>query len=132
MKKLFVIMTIFLFFTPLQAQTDKPLKEGMPNTVTLSTGEVIYDLNGEWEVFVEHYGNWEKFGKHTNLSEIKQKGASFVGITLIDTQTSSRGDEKLWGELHKNGFKKVKTLAGGGMIELKGEILDDGNKIILD
>ena len=132
MKRTLIIFLISFVSVTVQAQTDNPLKEGMPNTVTLSSGEVVYDINGEWEVLVEHYGPWANFGKQTNFSEIKQEGASFVGITLLDTQSSSKGDEKLRGELYKNGFKKVQTIAGGGPVELKGKILNNGNKMIFD
>jgi hypothetical protein len=33
---------------------ENPLKEGMPNTVTLSSGEVVYDLNGEWDAVFDN------------------------------------------------------------------------------
>lgn len=132
MKKVLMILILGLVFTAAIAQMDTPLKQGMPNTVTLSNGEVIYDLSGEWESIVEHYGSWAQFGKKSGLMVIKQEGASFVGITLLETQTSPKGSEKLRGELYKSGFKKVQTIAGGGPIELKGEIFDDGNKMIFD
>ena len=47
---------ISFVFATVQAQMDNPLKDGMPNTVTLSNGEVVYDLNGEWDSLVEAYG----------------------------------------------------------------------------
>ena len=132
MKKVLALLIFGFVITTAYAQMENPLKQGMPNTVTLSNGEVIYDLSGEWESIVEHYGSWERYGKHPGLMEIKQEGASFVGITLLETQRSPKGSEKLRGELYKSGFKKVQTIAGGGPFELKGEILDDGNKMIFD
>jgi hypothetical protein len=36
---------------------DNPLKEGMPNTVKLPSGEVTYDLNGEWDAVYDS-GGW--------------------------------------------------------------------------
>jgi hypothetical protein len=30
----------------------KPLQEGMPNTKTLSTGDVVYDISGEWDAIL--------------------------------------------------------------------------------
>ena len=132
MKKVLMVLIIGLVFTAAQAQMDNPLKQGMPNTVKLSNGEVIYNLNGEWDVNVEHYGPWEQFGVISDISEIKQEGASFVGVTLLGSPRSPKGSEKLRGELNKSGFKKVHTLTGAGPIDLNGEILNKGNKMIFD
>ena len=132
MKKVLMILVFGLVFTAAYAQMDNPLKQGMPNTVTLSNGEVIYDLNGEWAVSVEHYGPWEQYGVFPDIMEIKQEGASVVGVTLLGSPRSPKGSEKLKGELEKNGFKKVHTITGAGPIDLKGEILNNGNRVILD
>ena len=132
MKKILMTLMLGLVFTAAYAQMDNPLKQGMPNTVTLSNGEVIYDLNGEWEVSVEHYGPWAQYGAVSDISEIKQEGASFVGITLLGTPRSPKGSEKLRGELDKSGFKKVHVITGVGPIDLNGEILNNGNKMIFD
>ena len=129
---IFVFLLVFVSFSISQSQDIKKLKAGMPNTVTLSNGEVIYDLNGEWEVSVEHYGPWAQHGVVSDISEIKQEGASFVGVTLLGTPRSPKGSEKLRGELDKSGFKKVHTITGAGPIDLNGEILNNGNKMIFD
>ena len=133
MKKVLIILIIcFAIFTTVQAQTDNPIKKGMPNTVELSNGDIIYDLNGEWEVSVEHYGPWAQFGVVSDISAIKQDGASFVGVTLLGSPRSPKGSEKLRGELDKIGFKKVQTITGAGPVDLNGEILNDGNRMIFD
>ena len=93
---------------------------------------MIYDLNGEWAVSVEHYGPWAQYGVFPDISEIKQDGASFVGVTLLGSPRSPKGSEKLKGELGKNGFKKAQALTGTGPIDLKGEILNNGNRMIFD
>ncbi|UCF85726.1 MAG: hypothetical protein JSV50_08870 [Desulfobacteraceae bacterium] len=129
---IFVFLLVFVSFSISQSQDIKKLKAGMPNTVTLSNGEVIYDLNGEWEVSVEHYGPWAQFGVVSDISEIKQEGTSFVGVTLLGTPRSPKGSEKLRGELDKSGFKKVRVITGVGPIDLNGEILNNGNKMIFD
>ncbi len=129
---IFVFLLVFVSFSISQSLDIKKLKAGMPNTVTLSNGEVIYDLNGEWEVSVEHYGPWAQFGVVSDISEIKQEGASFVGVTLLGTPRSPKGSEKLRGELDKTGFKEVHTITGAGPIGLNGEILNNGNKMIFD
>ena len=56
MKRILIIFIISFVFATVQAQMDNPLKDGMPNTVMLSNGEVVYDLNGEWDSLVEAYG----------------------------------------------------------------------------
>ena len=56
MKRVLIILLIGFVFTSVHAQMGNPLKHGMPNTVTLSNGEVIYDLQGEWEAIAEDYG----------------------------------------------------------------------------
>jgi hypothetical protein len=132
MKKVLMILILGLVFTAAYAQMDNPLKQGMPNTVTLSNGEVIYDLNGEWAVSVEHYGPWAQYGVFPGICEIKQEGASFVGVTLLGSPRSPKGSEKLRGELKKNGFKKVQTITRPGPIDLKGEILNNGNIMKFD
>jgi len=53
MKRILIILIIGFVFATIQAQMDNPLKKGMPNTVTLSTGDVVYDLNGEWDAVYE-------------------------------------------------------------------------------
>jgi len=56
MKRILIILSICFVFTSVYAQMDYPLKQGKPNTMTWSNAEVIYDLNGEWDSFVEPYG----------------------------------------------------------------------------
>jgi hypothetical protein len=52
-KKILVVMIclIFLviFVSTLQSQ-------GPKKAITLPNGDVIHDLNGEWDVFIENYG----------------------------------------------------------------------------
>ena len=132
MKTVVMVLLFGLVSMAAFAQTDKPLKQGMPNTVALSNGEVIYDLNGEWAASIEQYGPWAQYGVFPDILDIKQEGASFVVFTLIGTPNSPKGSKKLKGELEKNGFKKVQALTGAGLIDLKGKILNDGDKIILD
>ncbi len=132
MKKVLMVLILGLVFTAANAQTDNPLKQGMPNTVTLSNGEVIYDLSGEWAVCVVHYGSWAQYGAFPDIMEIKQEGISFVGVTLLGSPRSPKGSEKLKGELDKSGFKKVQTITGIGPLDCNGQILHNGKKIIID
>ena len=132
MKKIITTLILGLVFTAAYAQMDNPLKQGMPNTVMLSNGKVVYDLNGEWDSFVEAYGPWSHWGTHENIIEITQTGSSLVGVLMKDDPFYSKGWESIRAELDKNGFKKVEMLTVLGDLDSKGEISDDGNKIIID
>ena len=101
--------------------------------MTLPSGEVVCDLNGEWDVFIECYGPWKEFGSYPQIVKITQKGSSFVGIRMIDDQYNPKGSQSLRGELDKSGFKKVQFLTTTrGPIDAKGLISEDGNKMIID
>ena len=56
MKKILFIAIILFLATIVNAQMNNPIKEGMPNTVKLPSGEVIYDLSGEWEAVYDSGG----------------------------------------------------------------------------
>jgi len=132
MKKIIIALLLGFVFAAVQAQMDNPLKKGMPNTVTLSNGEVVYDLNGEWNSFVEAYGPWKQYGTHRNIIKITQTGSSFVGILMMDDEWYSKGWVSIRAELDKSGFKKVEMMTNLGTLESKGQISNDGNKIIID
>ncbi len=132
MKKILMTLILGLVFTAACAQMDIPLKQGMPNTVTLSNGEVIYDLSGEWDAFYENYGSWSHIGSYPDVLKIAQKGAIFVGIKQIGSPYVGKGAESIRGELDKSGFKKVQVLTSFGYFDCKGQISEDGNKIIID
>jgi hypothetical protein len=129
MVSLFVFAALIAFISVAIAQT---AEKGWEKTVTLPSGEVILDMSGEWAVSLEHYGPWAQYGVFPDIMEIKQEGTSFVGVTLLGSPRSPKGSEKLRGELDKNGFKKVQTITGAGPLDLNGEILSHGNRIILD
>ena len=129
---IFVFLLVFVSFSISQSQDIKKLKAGMPNTVTLSNGEVVYDLNGEWNSFVEAYGPWSGFGTHRNIIKITQTGSSLVGILMMDDMYYSKGWVSIRAELDKSGFKKVEVMTNLGTLDSKGQISDDGNKILID
>jgi hypothetical protein len=132
MKRILIIFIIGFVFATVQAQMDNPLKDGMPNTVTLSNGEVVYDLNGEWNSFVEGYGPWKMYGTHRNIIKITQTGSSLVGVLMMDDEWYSKGWESIRAELDKSGFKKIEMMTNLGTLDSKGQISDDGNKILID
>ena len=129
MKRIVIIFLICLAFAAVQAQMDNPLKKGMPNTVTLSAGDVVYDLNGEWDTVIDN----AQFGISKDVIKITQEGNKFVGIKLIGNQWVGKGEETIKGELERDGFKSLYgyNLAHGWTIS-KGEISDGGNKIVIE
>jgi len=74
MKKIFVILLITFAFTITNAQMENPLKEGMPNTIKLQNGEVVYDLNGEWDAFYDAGGGWGTYKEMMSVDRV------FVGL----------------------------------------------------
>lgn len=107
-------------------------EKGSKKTITLPNGEVVWDLNGEWDSFVEAYGLWSQYGTHRNIIKITQTGSSFVGILMMDDNWYSKGYESIRGELDKSGFKRVDMRTNLGVLDSKGQISEDGNKIIID
>ena len=133
-----VLTAVFFHFCLAHAQIAEKEKE-WEKTITLPSGEVIYDLNGEWAAYLENYGPWEGYGNYPDIVKIKQKDASFVGIKQIGSPWNPKGNEWIKGELDKNGFKKIQIISGVGPLDAKGQILpwygiskqiivDDGEK----
>ena len=52
---IFLILWVFLsvVFVVTSSNADQ-LQPGMANTVTLADGNVVYDLNGEWDVVIDN------------------------------------------------------------------------------
>ena len=98
---IFVFLLVFVSFSISQSQDIKKLKAGMPNTVTLSNGEVIYDLSGEWNAIYDN----KAYGYDKDIVKITQQGNKFVGIKLIGNQWMGKGSKTIKGELEKDGFK---------------------------
>ena len=129
MKSAFGILMICFVFVACGEEIEplKPLQKGMPNTKTLSTGDVAYDINGEWDAILD-YG---PSGKIEDIIKITQEGNKFVGIILNGNESWSKGDELIKGELVKNGFKSIKrnTISVGWISETIGKIDEGYNKI---
>jgi hypothetical protein len=101
--------------------------------ITLPNGEEVWDLNGEWDVFVENYGSWSQAGSYKQLIKISQTGSSFVGIRMMDDPNNPKGSEAIRGELDKSGFKEIQIFAAGLWRRLaKGQISEDGNKMVIE
>jgi hypothetical protein len=115
------------------AQTAKP---GAIKTIKLANGEEVCDLTGEWDALIENYGQAAVYGTYTNSVKITQVGNSFTGVRLKDNPPESpapAGSEFVRGEIDKDGFKKVELVSGsGGKFPGKGQIIENGNKMIVD
>ena len=128
-KKTFLVLICFIgliiFVSTLHGQ-------GSKKTITLPSGEVIWDLNGEWDVFFEHYGSHPFPGTYPQIFRITQTGSSFVAIRMIDDPYNFKGSQSLQGELDKSGIKKVTILTTYAPLDAKAQISNDGNKIVID
>ncbi len=115
------------------AQTAKP---GTLKTIKLSSGEEVYDLNGDWDAFVENYGEQARFGIYSQVFRITQTGNTFEAIRLKNNPPPSpgrAGSPCLRGELGTNGFQAVGMISGGGELRpSKGQISEDGKRIVID
>ena len=124
--RLLGLVVLFSFLFIAQAQTEE---QGWKKTITLPSGEVVCDLNGEWDVLWQGRGELAWFGRIKNVIKITQQGNSFEGIRMIETQYNTKGSVAINGELDKNGFKKLFYNSGDLSGEYKGKISKDGNKI---
>ena len=128
-KKTFLVLicliSLIIFISTLHGQ-------GSKKAITLPNGDVVCDLNGEWDTFVENYGPFTSGSKYPQINKITQTGSSFVAIRMIDDPWNKKGSQSLQGEVDKNGIMKVTIFAAGGPEESKGQISNDGNKIVID
>jgi hypothetical protein len=123
---LFVLVAMITFISIAYSQTEK-------NIVRLPSGELVCDLNGEWNTLYEPYGPMQHFGNIKSMIKITQQGNMFVGKSLIDTGFTPAGTEKIRGELDKDGIKKVQiTRPDKNWSDSKVELSKDCNKIAID
>ncbi len=104
--------------------------------VQLPSGESVWDLNGDWDAFVENYGPWAEYGTYPNVFRITQTGNTFTGIRVKDNPYPAlgrAGSRSLRGELDKHGFTDVWAISGtGDSAPTKGQISADGKKVVID
>jgi hypothetical protein len=125
---LFCSVYLIIFVSALHGEDSKK--------ITLPNGETVWDLNGEWDALVESYGPDARFGTYSNVFRITQTGSTFSAIRLKDNPppgSGRAGTPTLQGELDKNGFKHVEQVySTGSLSPSKGQISEDGNKIVVD
>jgi hypothetical protein len=124
---LLIAFASFLYVPPAQTQEKKWKK-----TVTLPKGEVILDISGEWDVVSENYGQWSMYGTSQDVFKITQEGTSFEAIRMKGNAYMPAGTAGTRGKLDKNGFERVWIITAIGPMEAKGEISEDGDKIVFD
>ena len=123
---LFSLVVTLTFMSIAYSQTGK-------NTVRLPNGELVCDLNGEWNTLYEPYGPMQHFGNMKSMIKITQQGNMFVGKSMIDTGFTPAGTEKIRGELDRDGIKKLQlTRPDKDWSDGKVEMSRDCNKIIID
>jgi len=114
---------------------DNPLKEGMPNTVKLESGDVVYDLNGEWSSLYDT-GGW---GTLEDVVKITQDGNQFVGIYLLNgDRVAGKNKEKIKGKIKGNIIDEVYFYDVTDLTSFKAhwapseaKIREDGNEIVI-
>ena len=126
-----VLIVIFSFLFTAQAQTEE---KKWKKTVTLPNGEVILDISGEWDSFVQFYGTWAGAfgGTWEHKVNITQDGSSFVGTRMMDEGQRLKGSELLRGEVHKGGLKNVYIVGYVGNLMTGTQITEGGDKIEID
>ena len=103
-------------------------EKGWEKTVTLSSGQQVLELRGEWDCLYESPG----MRGYTIVIEITQEGKTFMGIRLQETPYSPKGTEAIKGELQGDGFKTVSiNRADLGWTPCQWEISKNGNEILL-
>jgi len=117
-------LAIFALVSLVQAQEVKKLK--LPN------GEEVIDIRGEWDAEIENYGPWSRFGTYTNVIKITWEGNSFVGTRMLIDKYNLPNSVAFRAELDKDGIMKLQCMTGAGPMDSKGEVIEDGNKIIID
>jgi hypothetical protein len=138
-KKMSILLILLVVMISLVAYAQKRGKK-WEKTVTIPSGEVILDMSGEWDIFVEYYGAFYWLESIKTVTKITQNCTAFTGIRESANKWRPEGTEIIKGELDEKGFKQV-------FIELNRletsepvydwelcawEISENGNKISLD
>lgn len=126
------LMALLVMASLLCAAHAQTAEKNWKKTITLPNGDVILDISGEWDAFVENYGLWKMFGSYPQLTKITQNGSSFTGVRMIDDPHNQKGSPSIQGDLAIDGFKNVYIVSRMGPVNANGKISEDGNKIVID
>ena len=120
-------LAFFFIFSPQMGKSESP------GTIKLPSGEMVCDLNGEWNALFENYGTCMQFGSIKTVVNIKQAGDTFVAIKVSGGGYAKKGDEVIRGDLDQKGFKTVERYATWwGWSRCKGEITNECKKMVMD
>ena len=131
MKKLtFLFLFVLLFCivgcnSAMRSSETSKLQPGMPGTLVLPNGEVVYDLNGKWDIVT-------KVGIHATfngLIDIKQEGKQFSGNLGSGNFPGLETSQKVKGKLKGGEIEEIQFNTVHGWINSSGEILDGGKRI---
>ena len=127
MKMVLVVFMVCFGFVACGEEIEplKALPKGMPNTVTLSNGEVVYKMEGKWDAAID----WPLSAPTEDIIEIKQEGNKFVGVSLEGNEIQVTGAEIIKGELEKNGFNSLIVNTPYGWLPAKSKIDSNCKKI---
>lgn len=129
-RRIFSLLFVFVVMLTFTSIADSQAEE---KTARLPGGELVCDLNGEWNTLYEPYGPMQHFGSIKSMIKITQQGNKFIGKSLISTGFTPAGTEKIRGELDKDGIKKVQiTRPDKDWSDGKVEMSKDCNKIVID
>ncbi len=134
-KTRFLSIPIFILTILIILSTAYPEEKGWKKSITLSSGEVVCDLNGVWDY--EFIGRGELLvTSHSgrpffDVIEITQDGSTFKGIRLRGSAYAAKGEVAVEGEVDRDGIKKMYHKMGGNLSSglFKSELSKDGNKI---
>ena len=100
----FVLLIAFDSFAIAQ-MTGNPWEK----TVTLPSGEVILDMNGEWDTQSEFYGrlSYMTWNAIPDILTIMQFRTEISSIDEVGYWSDKKGTEILKGKLDKDGFKAI-------------------------
>jgi hypothetical protein len=124
--RLLCLAAMVSFFFIAQAQTEE---QGWKKTLTLPSGEVVCDLNGEWDLLWTGRGEAVRMGRVQVPLKIIQQGNSFKGIRMKSNVYAREGSVAIEGELNKDGFEKLIFNSPNQQGTYKGKLSKDGNLI---
>jgi hypothetical protein len=104
--------------------------------VALPSGETVWDLTGDWDAVVEHFGPNVNLGTYPNVHRFSQAGNTFSAIRLKDNPPPApkgAGNPVWRGELDQSGFKRLEMISSHGSVSpVTGHISEEGKKIVIE
>jgi hypothetical protein len=121
-----IVIVSFLYTAQAQAEEQK-----WKRTVTLPNGDVILDMSGEWDAFIQYYGIMPGSESEQKIN-ITQDGSSFEGLRSMDQGRNRKGSVLVKGDLTKGGLKNVYIRDMWGIYFTATQITEGGDKIEID